>query len=95
MGMLEDSEITTMSEKGQVVIPQELRKHLGIKPKTRFVVFAIGNNIVMRKLDLPDIKKEWNSIFQSMGKKGLKLDERDITTEIKAYRKTKHKKARD
>ena len=93
--MLDEPEITTMSEKGQVVIPQELRKHLGIKPKSRFVVFAIGNNIVMRKLDIPDIKKEWNSIFQSMNKKGLKLDENDIATEIKAYRKAKHKKARN
>ncbi|MGI0062376.1 MAG: AbrB/MazE/SpoVT family DNA-binding domain-containing protein [Nitrosotalea sp.] len=84
-----------MSEKGQVVIPQELRKHLGIKPKTKFVVFAIGNNIVMRKLDMPDIKKEWNNIFQSVDKKSLKLDENDIASEIKTYRKTKHKKTRD
>lgn len=90
--MLEDPEITTMSEKGQVVIPQELRKHLGIKPKTRFVVFVIGNNIVMRKLDIPDIKKEWSNIFQGMDRKGLKLGEDDITAEIRAYRKTKHKK---
>jgi AbrB family looped-hinge helix DNA binding protein len=93
--MLEDPEITTMSEKGQVVIPQELRKHLGIKPKTKFVVFAIGNNIVMRKLDMPDIKKEWNNIFQSVDKKNLKLDENNIASEIKSYRKTKHKRTRN
>ena len=93
--MLEDPEITTMSEKGQVVIPQELRKYLGIKPKTRFVVFVINNDIVMRKLDIPDIKKEWNSIFKSIDKKGLKLDENDVAAEIKAHRKIKHKKARD
>lgn len=93
--MLEDPEITTMSEKGQVVIPQEIRKHLGIKPKTRFVVFVINNDIVMRKLDIPDIKKEWNSIFQSMDKKGLKLNKNDVAAEIKAYRKTKRKKTRN
>jgi len=93
--MLEDPEITTMSEKGQVVIPQEIRKYLGIKPKTKFVVFVINNDIVMRKLDIPDIKKEWKSIFQSINKKSLKLDEKDVAAEIKAYRKTKHKKARD
>lgn len=93
--MLEEPEITTMSEKGQVVIPQELRKYLGIKPKTRFAVFVIDDNIVMRKLDIPDIKKEWNSIFRSMDKKNLKLDENDIVEEIKAYRKAKHKKTRD
>lgn len=93
--MLEEPEITTMSEKGQVVIPQELRKYLGIKPKTRFAVFVIDDNIVMRKLDIPDIKKEWNSIFRSMDKKNLKLDENDIAEEIRAYRKVKHKKTRD
>jgi AbrB family looped-hinge helix DNA binding protein len=93
--MLEDPEITTMSEKGQVVIPQELRKHLRIKPKTKFVVFAIGNNIVMRKLDLPNIKKEWSDIFQNMGKKGLQLEENDILSEIKSYRKTRQKKTRN
>jgi AbrB family looped-hinge helix DNA binding protein len=92
--MLEEPEITIMSEKGQVVIPQELRKNLGIKPRTRFIVFAIDNNIVMRKLDMPDITKEWNRIFQKMEKKNLKLDNNDIVSEIKAYRKIKHKKAR-
>lgn len=93
--MLEDPEITTMSEKGQVVIPQEIRKYLGVKPKTRFVVFVINNDIIMRKLDIPDIKKEWKSIFQSIHKKGLKLDENNVATEIKAYRKAKHKKTRN
>lgn len=93
--MLEEPEITTMSEKGQVVIPQELRKQLGIKPKTRFIVFAIDKNIVMRKLDIPDIKNEWNTIFRKMGKKGLKLDENEVAAEIKANRKAKHKKARN
>jgi AbrB family looped-hinge helix DNA binding protein len=92
--MLEEPEITIMSEKGQVVIPQELRKNLGIKPRTRFIVFAIDNNIVMRKLDIPDIRKEWNRLFQKMDKKNLKLDDNDIVSEIKTYRKIKHKKTK-
>ncbi|MDE2590540.1 MAG: AbrB/MazE/SpoVT family DNA-binding domain-containing protein [Patescibacteria group bacterium] len=93
--MLEEPEITTMSEKGQVVIPQDIRRHLGIKPKTRFIVFAINGNIVMRKLDIPDVKKEWSNIFQKMDKKGLDRDESDVASEIKAHRKSKHKKATD
>jgi AbrB family looped-hinge helix DNA binding protein len=90
--MLEDPEITTMSEKGQVVIPQNLREHLGIKPKTKLLVFVMKDSIIMKKLDMPDVKKEWNRIFQRMDKKGLKLDESDVTKEIKAHRKVKHKK---
>ncbi len=88
-----EPEITTMSEKGQVVIPQDLRKHLGIKPKTRFLVFAIDGNIVMRKLDIPDIKKEWDRIFQRMDKKGLDIKENEISSEIKLHRKRKHQKS--
>ena len=62
---------------------------LGIKPKTRFVVFVIGNNIVIRKLHIPDIKKEWNRIFQNMDKKDLKLDENNVAAEIKGIQKSK------
>lgn len=90
--MLEEPEITTMSEKGQVVIPLDLRKHLGIKPRTRFIVFAVDGNIVMRKLDIPDVRKEWNDIFKRMDRKELKLGEADVASEVKAHRKGKHKK---
>lgn len=41
------------------------------------------------------IKKEWKNIFQSLDKKGLKLDENDIAAEIKSYRKEKQKKVRN
>jgi len=90
--MLEEPEITTMSEKGQVVIPQDLREYLGIKPKTRLLVFVMEGNIIMRKLDIPDVKKEWRNIFRRMDKKRLKLDENDVIKEIKAHRKEKRKR---
>lgn len=91
---LEEPEITTMSEKGQVVIPQGLREYLGIKPKTKLVVYVVNGVIVMKKLEIPDIKKEWNGIFKSMDKKNLKLGKSGVVAEIKAHRKGKHKKAR-
>jgi AbrB family looped-hinge helix DNA binding protein len=92
--MLEEPEITTMSEKGQVVIPQELRKHLGIVPKTKFVVFGKGDVIIMKRLQLPDVKTDWNKIFEMVDKKGLKISTKNINDEIKSYRKEKHKTAR-
>ena len=90
--MLEEPEITTMSEKGQVVIPQDLREYLGIKPKTKLLVFVMEGNIIMRKLDMPDVKKEWRNIFRRMDKKRLELDENDVAKEIKAHRKEKRKR---
>ena len=73
MNMGQDPEVTTISEKGQVVIPQSIRKELGIKPKTKFLVYGRGDIVIMKKLELPDLKKEWEDIFKLMDRKELKF----------------------
>ena len=40
----------------------------------------------MKKLHLPDIKKEWDEIFKAMDKKKLKLSENEIQKEIAKHR---------
>ena len=80
--MTENSEVTTMSEKVQVVIPQSIRKELGIKPKTKFLVYGRGDTVIMKKLELPDLKKEWEDIFKLMDKKELKISDTEIQKEI-------------
>ncbi len=80
--MSEEPQVTTISEKGQIVIPQSIRKELGIKPKTKFLVIGKGDTIIMKKLELPDMKKEWNEIFKVMDKKNLKLSESEIQKEV-------------
>ena len=92
--MTREPEVTTISEKGQVVIPQSIRKELGIKPKTKFLVFGRGDTVIMKRLELPDVKKEWDDIFKMMDKKGLKLSEEDIEKEIAAVRKEKRRSNR-
>jgi AbrB family looped-hinge helix DNA binding protein len=86
----EEPEVTTISEKGQVVIPQSIRKEVGIKPKNKFLVYGRGDTIIMKKLELPDLKKEWDDIFKMMDKKDLKITEEEILKEIAAVRKTKY-----
>jgi len=88
---MSEQEVTTMSNKGQVVIPQEIRTALGIEPRTKFVVTVKEGFIIMKKLQIPNIDKEWNNIFETIKKKNLKITEKDITEEIKAYRKQKNK----
>ena len=83
----EEPEVTTISEKGQVVIPQSIRKELGIKPKNKFLVYGRGNTIIMKKLELPSLKKEWEDIFKLMDKKELKMSDEEIQREIAAARK--------
>jgi AbrB family looped-hinge helix DNA binding protein len=85
----EEPEVTTISEKGQVVIPQSIRKQLGIKPKNKFLVYGRGDTIIMKKLELPSLKQEWDDIFRLMDKKALKMSEQEIQKEITAARKTR------
>lgn len=87
MTTAKEPEITTISEKGQVVIPQSIRKELGIRPKNKFLVYGKGDTIIMKKLALPDLKKEWDDIFKMMDKKELTLSEEEIQKEIDAARK--------
>jgi AbrB family looped-hinge helix DNA binding protein len=77
----------TISEKGQVVIPQSIRRELGIKPKNKFLVYGRGDTIIMKKLELPSLKKEWEDIFKLMDKKELKMSDEEIQREIAAARK--------
>ena len=85
--MTEEPEVTTISKKGQVVIPQSIRKELGIKPKTKFLVYGRGDTVIMKKLELPDLRKEWEAIFKLMDKKELKLSNEEIQKEIAETRK--------
>ncbi len=87
MTTIDEPEITTISEKGQVVIPQSIRKELGIKPKNRFLIYGKGDTIIMKKIELPNLKKEWDDIFKLMDKKELTLSEQEIQNEIVATRK--------
>ncbi len=85
--MSEEPQVTTISEKGQVVIPQSIRKELKIKPRTKFLVFGKGDTVIMKKLELPDMKKERNEIFKAMDKKKLRISEEEIQEEVAEIRK--------
>ncbi len=89
--MAQEAEITTMSEKGQVVIPQRIRRSLKIKPKTKFAVYARKNTIIMKAFEVPELEKELAEIFSILDKKNLKLTEKDVYDEVQAYRAGKRK----
>ncbi len=85
--MTEEPQVTTISEKGQVVIPQSIRKQMGIKAKNKFLVYGKGDTIIMKKLEIPDLKKEWDSIFKMMDEKELKISDEEIGQVRKNRRK--------
>ncbi len=50
-----ETQITTMSTKGQVVIPEEVREDLGLREGTKFAVYSRkeADAILLKRLDLP------------------------------------------
>ena len=53
---MENIEITSISSRGQVVIPQSLRDKLKIREGEKFVVIGEDNTIVLKKLEMPSFK---------------------------------------
>ena len=53
---MENIEITSISSRGQVVIPQSLRDKLKIREGEKFFVIGEDNTIVLRKLEMPSFK---------------------------------------
>ncbi len=50
--------ITKMSQNGQVVIPLEIRKDAKLSPKTKFLVFNEGNEILLKPIIKDNLKSE-------------------------------------
>ena len=47
-----DVEITKMTSKGQVVIPQDIRRDKGLKEGEKFLVYDMGDNIILKKIEV-------------------------------------------
>jgi len=87
--MEKEPDLVTVSSKGQIVIPQALRRVFGITPKTKLLAYGGKNAIVLRKIKIPNICREWGEIFDIAKKKKLKLTARDVQREIESYRREK------
>ena len=81
-----------MSDKGQVVIPAHLRNKLGLKPRSRLLVYGVQDAIVLKKLKLPEMKKEmrelWKEVDAKIARHG-EMTEKEIQQEIGKYRPQK------
>ncbi len=88
----EKADITVVSEKGQVVIPQTIRKKLGIGPKTKLLIYGYQDAVIMKKLEVPDVTKELQALYKRIDKKIAKYGElanEEINEVIQNYRTKK------
>lgn len=76
------AELTTtkMSSKGQVVIPEEIRKRLGLEAGTQFVVMADKDAVIM-KVILPPSTDEFDTLIADARKQARKAGLKQADTE--------------
>lgn len=85
-------DILTLSTKGQVVIPSEMRESLELSSGDKIVACCSNGAIFLKKLEIP--KKEYfkEAIKESIQfAKDVGMTEEDINKKIKNYR-LEHKK---
>lgn len=82
-------EITKMSSKGQVVIPQHVREELGLKEGEAFAVLGKDDTVVLTKIEVPSFK-EFDTLLKRTKefakRRGIKPDDVD-----EAIRRTRSK----
>ena len=79
--------MTNMSSKGQVVIPNEFRKSLGLTSGTQLAVYTDGSTLLLKPVEIPEadaFEKVLKESRKAAKKSGLKRS--DITKTIKKVR---------
>jgi len=81
---------TTLSSKGQVVIPVEIRVQLGLEPGAQFVVIADRDVVIFRLLEPPSLK-DFAAIVGRARKvaKQTGMTQADITNAVKKVRRSR------
>jgi len=75
---MKDFAVTSLSSKGQIVIPSSIRKDLGISEGSKFIVFSDGTNLLLKPIESPKIDTFKHLISESKNfakKTGLKKED--------------------
>lgn len=80
-------ELITMSAKGQLVVPQDLRAEQGFGPGEMFIAFPVQDGVMFKKVDL---SKEFERIAKGIRKraKEYNVTKKDLEKAIKEVRKS-------
>jgi len=88
----ERADVTVVSSKGQVVIPKEIRRRLGITPKTKMLVYGYRDAVILKKIEVPGVEKKLREMYRRIDRRIAKygeLTQEEIEEEIQRYRKAK------
>jgi len=92
MAKREKPDVTVVSGKGQVVIPQTIRKKLEWEPKTKLLVYKCQDSVILKKLEVPAIEKKLEAMYKRIDKRIAKygaLTQEEIDEIIHEHRRKK------
>jgi antitoxin PrlF len=85
-------EITSLSSKGQIVIPNAIRNDLNVSVGDKFVVISDGENILLRPVEKPKLERFNELVRQSrlyVRDNGLKKEDiKKIITKVRHENRT-------
>lgn len=81
---------TRLSSKGQVVIPEDVRKALGLEVGAQFVVMGDGDTVVLKRIAVP-AKSELRSLIGKVRSQARRagVRPRDVKEAIRSVRRRK------
>ena len=82
-----DVATTKMSSKGQVVIPEDIRRRLGLESGSQFVVIGEDDTVILKMITVPDMGQFNDLVARARAqarRAGLKRS--DITSAIEKIR---------
>ena len=81
------SAMTSLSSKGQIVLPKEIRDNLDLQVGARFFIMCEGDNIMLKLVREPDEKEFWAMMERErIWAASAGLTESDITAAKKQVR---------
>lgn len=75
---MSEVEMTKMSSRGQIVVPQDIRERIGATEGTIFAIFGTKDTIVLKRIEMPE-KRKLIKELETIAKEGRKrLEKQDI-----------------
>jgi len=85
--MEEKIEMATVSSRGQICIPNDIREEMGLKEGSKVLFALTGDSLVMKKVSMQTFAEITKPLKEAMKKSGLK--ESDVVDIIHRFRAQK------
>lgn len=82
---MEMFKLIKMSNKGQLVVPKEIREQINLKKGERFIAIPLEEGVYFKKVDIPDLNALAKQVEAHFKKK--KVTEDDLKDAIRWARK--------